>query len=338
MQLTHTVPQAWHYERGYWYRSGTNEQMVRALRDVVDDAGRMVDLRAGDVVVDIGSNDGTLLRMLPPQARRIGFDPATNLRTAAEDGGNTIVCDFFPPARGVGSFVSTYGKAKAVFAVAMFYDLDDPNAFLRAVKACLATDGVFVVQMAYAPAMVRTNDVGNVSHEHLCYYDVQSFAALVEKHALHIAKVQFNDVNGGSFRCFITHGRGGISTDPVAADWPAFARRVAWNKKTTLQMLRSRAAAGETIAGYGASTRGNTILQAYGIGPDLVPYIADRNPDKWGKRTVGSGIPIISEEEMRRRKPAWLFCLPFHFIEAFQAREPDYRGRWIVPLPQPHVQ
>ena len=116
------------------------------------------------------------------------------------------------------------------------------------------------------------------------------------------------------------------------------APRVAWNKKTTLQMLRSRAAAGETVAGYGASTRGNTILQTYGITPDLIPFIADRNPDKWGKRTIGSNILIISEEEMRQRKPAWLFCLPFHFIEAFQAREPDYKGRWIVPLPQPHVQ
>jgi len=333
----HTVPSSWHYERGYWYRSGTNEQMVQQLRDVVDAAQAQVKLFPRDVVVDIGANDGTMLRMFPEQTKRIGFEPATNLLMLAMEGGNEIYPEFFPPGN-LSPLSSVHGKAKIICAIAMFYDLDDPNRFVRAVKSWLHPDGVFVVQMAYAPAMVRTNDIGNVSHEHLEYYTVKSLAHLVHKHGLKIAKVDFNEVNGGSFRCFIRHGKDGIAEDPGEIDWAGFARRVDHNKKATLQMLRSRAEKQETVAGYGASTRGNTLLQFYGIGPDLLPFIAERNPEKWGKKTVGSGIPIVSEMEMHRRNPQWLFCLPFHMIESFKEREPQYRGRWILPLPTPHIQ
>lgn len=335
VQLRHTVPSAWHYEGGYWYRSGTNEQMVAQLRDVVDDTLARVDLRKGDSVIDVGCNDGTMLKMFPHWTRRFGFEPDINLARMVNDAKIHVFVDFFPSI-----YATAIRDAKVICAIAMFYDLDDPNVFVSAVKDWLAPDGLFLIQMAYAPAMLQTNDIGNVSHEHLEYYTVRSLAHLLNRHGLMIEDVSFNDVNGGSFRVFIRHGQGGIQDDPpnTELDWRDFATRANMNRHHTVEMLRLLRAERKTVAGYGASTRGNTLLQFYGIGPDLLPYIADRNPAKWGKRTVGSNIPIISEDEMRARRPDMLFCLPFHLIESFKRREPDYIGRFIVPLPTPHVQ
>lgn len=337
VQLQHTVPRDRLY-RNYWYRSGVQEAMVAALREVVEDACHRVDIQPGDQVMDIGANDGTLLRQYPSSLKRFGVEPAKNLYVDACRGGNAILPDYWPPA-----YPLINMQAKIITTIAMFYDLDDPNAFVAAVRDCLATDGIWVIQMAYLPEMLRQNAFDNICHEHLEYYSLWSLQQLLWRHRLRIVDYSFNAVNGGSIRVIVKHGPPGVDIPevPIGGSWEqgdmrGFARRVEREKQAMIASLENKRALGQVVIGYGASTKGNTLLQYYGIGPELLPAIADRNPDKWGKKSA-TGIPIISEEEMRRQRPGYLLALPWHFIDAFREREKSLLAegtRFIVPLPR----
>ena len=243
----------------------------------------------------------------------------------------------------------------------MFYDLDDPSAFVEDIRECLADDGIWIVQMSYTPLMMTQNAFDNVIHEHLEYYSLLSVDHLVRKHGLKILDVEFNDTNAGSFRLVITpegnsvsqaalfnrdigryryesvlsHERHGRFDDPqVCVD---FMARVASLKAQTLELLNDLKRRGKKVFGYGASTKGNTLLQYYGIGPDLVQGVAERQERKYGLLCAGSWIPIFSEAEVRAQKPDYMLVLPWHFINEFVERERDYLrggGRFIVPLPE----
>lgn len=337
VQLLHTVPRERLYSR-YWYRSSTNESMVAALKDVVDDAASHVQLRRGDVWLDIGANDGTLLRQvksLNPDVVRMGFEPAQNLFDEASEGGNVILPGFFPPGYGV------VQQAKVITSIAMFYDLDDPNGFVAAVRKWLHPDGAWVIQMSTLGQMIDQNAFDNICHEHLEYYSLGSLQNLLLRHDLRIAAFSANQVNGGSIRVIVKHGalHAPWSEFPLVGsqrDVATFAARVRGLKAETQHLLHRLRREGRSVLGYGASTKGNTLLQYYEITPDILPAIADRNPDKWGRRTAGTGIPIISEEEMRGRRPDYLLALPWHFMSSFSRRERAFLergGRFIVPLP-----
>ncbi len=339
VQLRHTVPRERLY-RNYFYRSGTNESMVAALRDVVEDAASRVNLQPGDVWIDIGANDGTLLRQVPNHIVKMGFEPASNLFREAVKGGNLIYPGFFPP-----EYDPPAWKAKVITAIACFYDLDDPNAFVAAVKKWLHPEGVWVVQFQDLRSMLQANAVDNVCHEHLEYYSTQALADLLNRHGLIVADLSYNVVNGGSLRVVARHGQGKqcfpLGSHERPADLVEFAREARSLKIRTVRALEGYRDRGIRVLGYGASTKGNTLLQYYGITPDLLPAIADRNPDKWGKRTVGTNIPIISEEEARAMKPDYLFVLPWHFMDSFRKRERAFLergGKFIVPLPTLRVE
>lgn len=345
VQLQHTVPRERLYQR-YWYLSGMQESMVAALKDVVDHARSLMELKPGDVVLDIGANDGTLLKHYPDFVTRLAFEPAENLWTPLRHSGATLIGGFFPSVV-AGQVVGLSQKAKVITSIACFYDVDDPNQFVRAIKECLAEDGVWINQMAYLPATLRTNNFGDICHEHLTYWHYRPFARLLAQHGLQLRDVRFNDVNGGSVRWVACHADELTARETLEylrlvrfsdddLDLAGFAQRIEKLRADTFYILQSLARAGQKVYGYGASTKGNTMLQYYGIGSDLVPAIADRNPDKWGKRTV-TGIPIISEEQMREERPDYLLVLPFHFLGSFMARERAFLergGRFIVPLPQ----
>lgn len=353
LQLQHTVEAGFLY-RNYWYRSGVNRSMREALADVVRAAERVVPLRAGDLVVDIGSNDGTLLRAYgTPELVRVGFEPATNLLPYAQERGTVTVNDFFTYA----SFRTLFGaaSAKVVTSIAMFYDLEDPNAFVADVARCLHPQGLWVIQMAYLPSMLEQNAFDNVVHEHLEYYALGSLRALLERHYLRIIDASLNDVNGGSFRVFVTHRDADVTPAPGAAArlrdleefearlnladravYEAFARRVEDIRVRLTAFIRAEVSRGKVVDVYGASTKGNTLLQYFGLDRTLIRAAADRNPDKWGKRTVGTDISIVSEEEARANPPDYFLVLPWHFLREFQEREAAYLqagGRFIVPLP-----
>lgn len=355
LQLHHTVDQHSLY-RNYWYRSGVNQTMKDALADVVDKATKLVPLTAGDLVIDTGSNDNTLLKSYNrSDITRLGFEPATNLMPYAKDNDITVVNDFFsaaPLAQAVGD-----KKAKIITSIAMFYDLDNPNTFVADIAKSLDQNGLWIIQMAYLPTMLEDAIFDNICHEHLEYYSLLSLEALLARHNLKVIDVELNDVNGGSYRTYITHA-GNTTVQPFEgaaervtklqqeegemkldelAPYQTFAERVEGIRNSVVSFIRQEVANGKTVYVYGASTKGNTLLQYFGLDHTVITAAAERNPDKWGKKTVGTWIPIVSEDEARAVKPDYFLVLPWHFMKEFKEREVAYLeggGKFIVPLPE----
>jgi hypothetical protein len=356
LQLRHTFSQD-HMYKQYWYRSGINRTMTEELRGIAKIAEKMVGLKQGDYVIDIGSNDSTLLRGYPTEGvNLIGFEPAKNLQPYAEPGVTRVIYDYFNYPAWKENFGEV--KAKIITAIAMFYDLDDPNAFLKDIVSCLDGEGIFIVQQNYLPYMLERNIFDNVSHEHLEYYSLTTFKELLGRHNLEVFDIELNDVNGGSMRTYIRHQNLGrtIRESPGAADrveeilkkeagmglekketYENFAKRVQNIKKTLYKFIKEEIAKGKKIYAYGASTRGNTTLRYCGLDYRLITAVADRNPDKWGRKTVGTLIPITSEAQARAEKPDYFWVLPWQFLKEFREREADYlknNGKFIVPLPE----
>ncbi len=352
LQLRHTTPAEWLY-RQYWYKSGVNASMKAALADVSARAEEVAGLRPGDSVLDIGCNDGTLLRSYrTPGIRRVGFEPAQNLVPEAKSGTERIINDFFHAAAVAGE------KFRVITSIAMFYDLEDPNAFVADVVRCLDEEGIWVIQMSYLPLMLSQNAFDNICHEHLEYYSLTSLRPLLERQRLALLDVETNDVNGGSFRIYVTHAGSRLKAREGAGErlqrmlseearlglterrvYEEFAQRVSRIRDKVCRSVRTEVRKGKKVSVYGASTKGNTLLQYFGLDCTVIQAAAERNPDKWGKRTVGTWIPIVSEEEARRNSD-WFLVLPWHFIEEFQTRERAFLaggGKLLVPLPVPCI-
>jgi hypothetical protein len=355
LQLNETVSHEAMY-RNYWYRSGINKTMTDELNGIAHIMENMANVHAGDYVLDIGTNDGTLLRAYSdPGLQRIGFEPANNLGQYNSKGTTKVFNDFFSAARWEKEFADAH--AKSITAIAMFYDLEDPNSFVSDVAKILDPHGVFVIQQSYLPLMLATNEIGNICHEHLEYYSLLALENLLKRHNLEVFDVVLNDINGGSFRTYIRHTgakipgmRAGaaerlqdLRDSEIAlglnsrAPYDDFNKRVNAIRDTLKAFLKNEKAKGKKIYGYGASTKGNTLLQYFELGPDLIDVIAERNPDKWGKKTVGTLIPIISEEQARSEKPDYFLVLPWHFFPEFKEREREYLkggGKFILPMPE----
>lgn len=350
VQLRHTTPADWLY-RQYWYRSGTNGMMRAALADIASKATQFVGLKTGHRVLDIGCNDGTLLRSYGVAGiERVGFEPSHLAREAAE-GGSSIIPEFFSagPVRGE--------KFRVVTSIAMFYDLEDPNAFVADVQSILEEHGVWVIEMHYLPITLARNAFDAVCHEHLEYYSLASLEPLLERHGLEVADVETNEVNGGSFRVYAVHrGRNQASREcryrveamrirehsaglSRAATYEDFGKRVRSIGERLVRWVDAERAQARIVSAYGASTKGNTLLQVFGLEHPRLRLAAERNPEKWGKYTVGTWIPIVSEEEARRRSDSFLI-LPWHFLAGIQERERDFvsrGGKLVAPLPEPVV-
>ena len=358
LQLKHTVSAKKLYAN-YWYKSGVNESMRMALAGIAEKVETVAGLGAGDLVLDIGCNDGTLLRNYrTSDVTLVGFDPARNLATEAKQGTTHIITDFFNSH----AFQHHFGneKARIVTSVAMFYDLDNPNEFVADVAQCLHRNGVWVIEMQYLPDMLEKNAYDQICHEHLEYYCLLSIMPLVERHGLAVVDVELNSVNGGSFRVWVMHKNTSV---PVqlggAADrinnlvereknvglsdtgtYESFAVRVTRGRRKLVDFVCGEVHDGKTVYVYGASTKGNTLLQYCGLDNTLITAAAERNPDKWGKMTVGTRIPIISERKAREERPDYFLILPWHFLDVFVERERKYLesgGQFIVPRPELRV-
>lgn len=340
IQLRHTAPMELMYARHYWYRSGVTDTMRAALKDVSRTIEKMVPLRPGDVILDIGANDGTLLTTYETRGlRKVGCEPADNLISYLEGNADYVLHDFWTIEgfRRLGR-ERGFGKARVITALGMFYDLENPGKFIADAAAALTEDGIFVAQLMCLATMLEKNDLGNVCHEHLEYYSLDSLKYLFENNGLEMFKIEENDVNGGSYRIFARPYKGtGMKYDEhiTREDVDAFVRRIDSNKKKCVDFIKSEVAKGKTVYVYGASTKGNTILQYYGLDSSLIAAAAERSPEKWGKYTVGTGIPIVSEEDARVAQPDYFLVLPWAFFDEFYERERTWRengGKFIVPL------
>ncbi|MBL6933759.1 MAG: class I SAM-dependent methyltransferase [Rhodospirillales bacterium] len=337
IQLRHTAPMELMYARHYWYRSGVTDFMRAALRNVTEEIEEMVPLSAGDIVLDIGANDGTLLQTYSVEGlETVGCEPADNLVDELRTKARHVIHDFWD----IEAFEKTVsGKAKVITALGMFYDLEDPNQFIADARKALSEDGIFVAQLMCLASMLEKNDLGNICHEHLEYYSLDSLKYLFETNGLEMFKIEENNVNGGSYRIYARHLKGtGIDYDEHFStdDLRAFISRIKDNKQKCVDFVESEVAKGKTVYVYGASTKGNTILQYYGLDASLITAASERSPEKWGKYTVGTGIPIISEDDARAAQPDYFLVLPWAFFDEFYEREAEWReqgGKFIVPLP-----
>jgi hypothetical protein len=360
VQLAHTADFDAMYRR-YWYRSGTNATMRSELEDIARRASKLMRTSAGDVWVDIGCNDGTLLSNIDPRVTRIGFDPALNtfLEAESKKHADHIVVDYFN-AKNFHEKVEK--RAKVVTSIAMFYDLEDPHAFVDDIDSVLDTDGLWIIQMSYLPLMLEQLAFDNICHEHLEYYSLESLMYLLDQHNFKVVDCELNDVNGGSFRVYIQKKNAtptSFGTSPyrdvarmrVASilaheasmhlkdpkTYHSFFQKIQALKDETVTFIKKAKAEGKKIWGYGASTKGNTLLQWYGLDNSHIDGIAERSEMKYGKKTAGSNIPIHPEEHVRAQKPDYMLVLPWHFIYEFTEREREYLengGAFIVPCPR----
>lgn len=351
LQLQHTVPPDLLYRR-FWYKSGVNQTIRNDLEDIVSSAEKLCMLNDQDFVIDIGANDGTLLRFYKNRSLNlVGFEPATNLMDDAKIGNTEIINNYFNS----NDFIEKFGsnKAKVITSISMFYDLEKPNDFVRDLSKILSKDGVWILQMNYLVTMLQNNAFDNIVHEHLEYYSLQSLEYLLSKHDLEVFDISFNNINGGSIRTYIKHKdctkfsitdsvqetrqsekNLGLDDEKPYLD---FANSIKNQKTQTYDFIKNEVNNNKIIHVYGASTRGNTLLQYYGLNSDLIKVASERNPSKWGKRTVGTNIPIISEDESRKIKPDYYLILPWYFLDEFLEREKLFLkegGKFIVPLPK----
>ena len=340
----------------YGYRSGTNEMMRANLRDIVEKIEQMIELHAGDVVLDIGCNDGTLLGSYSSSdIKRLGIDPSDAVKDIS-DPAIDVVNDFFTLE--TANAATGGAKARVVTSIAMFYDLEAPQEFVRDVAQFLSPDGIWVLELSYLPFMLRSNSFDTICHEHQEYYALRQLEWLLREQDLAIHRAELNDVNGGSIRLFIRPGSLGEPPSEWASDlkklrdeeenlqlhtdrpYKVFRDAVATVRDDLRHMFSRLIAAGKVVYIYGASTKGNVLLQYCGIDKWMAPKAADRNPDKWGTRTLGTEILIVSEDEARSDKPDYFLVLPWHFMDSFLPRETEFLdggGRFIVPLPKLRV-
>lgn len=352
LQLRHTYDSAEMYGDNYGYRSGLNQSMVDHLTAKVAYLEKLVEIRPGDTVLDIGSNDSTLLRAYRQSGlERIGIDPTGKKFAQYYPDDIKLVPDFFS----ADAYASTGAKpAKIITSIAMFYDLDDPIAFARDIAQCLDNDGVWHFEQSYMPSMLRLNSYDTICHEHLEYYSLGVVKKILDAAGMKLVDVIMNNINGGSFAVTATKKASkAIRPNDAVIDWlleqedrmgintPApyreFEERVYRHREDLIRLIHALRADGKTVLGYGASTKGNVVLQFCGFTKDDIPAIAEVNPEKFGRVTPGTHIPIVSEEDARAMNPDYYLVLPWHFKEGILRREKDYLdsgGKFIFPFPE----
>ena len=354
LQLKYNAPDEAMWNEQYWYKSGINRLIKDDLKDIVEKATQLKKLRKNDIVIDIGCNDGTMLKYYTNEnVHLLGFEPCLNVANEARQKCLMIIDDFFN-AKKFKEFSNK--KAKIITAISMFYDLDDPNKFLEDIKECLDKDGLFIIQQNYLVSMLEQNAFDNIVFEHREYYSFLSLKSLLERHGFEIFDVETNDINGGSIRTYVKLKEGkleGFNGEKkrilqleakenklelnTIKPYKEFASRIALIKKQVMDFLKQEHDKGKTIGILGASTRGNTTLQYFGITSDLVVGASDANSDKWDKKTIGTLIPIMSIDEMKELNPDYQLVLIWHLFAGIREKEKNYLkrgGTFIIPLPE----
>ena len=339
------------YGDNYGYRSGLNASMVQHLTQQINKLEKLVKLEEKDIVLDIGSNDATSLKAYESKCRKIGIDPTGKKFLEYYTDDISLVPDFFTTEMFNKNFPNE--KAKIITSVAMFYDLEDPNKFVKDIESVLADNGIWHFEQSYMPAMLRTNSYDTICHEHLEFYSFRVIKNLLESNGIRVMDVQTNAINGGSFAITACKKNAPyVSNNPVI-NWMLtqeenlglgtpkpfrdFEERVFKHRKNLTDLIEALVADGKKIFGYGASTKGNVLLQFCGFTNKQIPFIAEVNKDKFGSFTPGTNIKIISEAEAKSMNPDYFLVLPWHFKNSILEREKEFiknGGKFIFPLPE----
>ncbi len=352
LQLKHSYNPDEMYGENYGYRSGLNQSMVDHLTRKVHFLETLLSPEVGDVILDIGSNDATTLKAYSTKGlRRIGIDPVGTkfIEHYPED------IELAPTFFDAGVFNELSSKpAKIITSIAMFYDLENPIKFAQDIAEVLADDGVWHFEQSYMPSMLRTNSYDTICHEHIEYYSLGTVLHILQQAGLKLVDVAMNDVNGGSFAVTAAKKSNiSIPENRAVIDWLLgqesrmgldtvrpfrdFEERVYRHRQDLQNLVKSLVADGKKVLGYGASTKGNVMLQFCGFTASDIPAIAEVNPDKFGRVTPGTHIPIISEEQARLMQPDYFLVLPWHFKNGIVKREERYLlegGKFIFPFPE----
>lgn len=345
----------------YWYRSGINASMTKELHNIVNEICARVKLNDNDKWLDIACNDGTLLKAVPSNLKKYGIDPCNDSYYNESSKVASVAQEYFS-YKAWKKLVNNNETAKVITCIAMFYDLDDPHPFIKDLYKVLHNDGLLVLQMSYTPLMVKQMAFDNICHEHVYYYDLTSMKNLFESHGFKIVDCSLNDTNGGSFRIYIQKeiaDKNSFGTAPLRdvcnvriqsileyeknvcnirdiKVWEEFGERLESLKKQVVEFVIKAKKENKKIYGYGASTKGNTLLQHFGLDHTCIDAIAERSQYKFGLKTVGTLIPIVSEDKMREANPEYALVLPWHFIDEFEKREQNYintGGTLVLPCP-----
>jgi len=352
LQLQHSYDANEMYGDNYGYRSGLNQSMVDHLTSKVRYLESLTELKSGDLVLDIGSNDATTLKAYSISSlKRIGIDPTGSKFAEYYPADIKLVPDFFSAA----AYYSVMQQpAKIVTSIAMFYDLEDPIQFAREVESVLADDGVWHFEQSYMPSMLRSNSYDTICHEHLEYYSLGVVVKILEAADLKLIDVVMNNINGGSFAITAAKlSNNTLKSNRAVIDWlleqedrmglntpkpfREFEERVFRHRDDLVRLIRALVADGKKIFGYGASTKGNVTLQFCGLTAVDIPVIAEVNEEKFGRVTPGTHIPIVSEKEARAMNPDYFLVLPWHFKEGILRREKEFLtngGKFIFPFPE----
>ena len=349
VQLNGTTNSNELYEYEYGYRSGISNTMRTHLKLYQEEILTKIQLTKGDIIVDIGSNDSTMLQYYSNDIRRIGVDP-TGKQFVEYYGDVELLPTYFT----YDNFTSTFGniRPKMVSSICMFYDLPDPVQFAKDIHSILDDDGIWTCEQSYLPTMIKTNSIDTICHEHLEYYSLHQVKNIADRAGFSIIDVKFNDSNGGSFRVYFakTTSNVHIPNDTLVNSilleeeeygimsldlYRRFMDNVNNEVKKLRRFIETVIANGKNVYIYGASTKGNCLLQYANIDETYMKYAVERNPNKIGKMT-STGIKIIGEEQMREDPPDYLFVLPWHFRDEIIKREHAFLengGQFIFPFP-----
>ena len=338
------------YGENYGYLSSLNPHMIKHLKMKSEKLKKISKLGNDETIIDIGSNDGTFLSNYRKTNRLIGVDPTIKKLKKFYRKDIITISDFFS-AQTVSKYLKNK-KAKIITSISMFYDLPSPIKFAQDIYECLDNDGIWHLEQSYMPLMLKNISYDTICHEHLEYYSLKTIKYIFDKVGFKIIDLEFNDINGGSFALTVSKKKSKYPEYLKIVDWLLlkeekykynsstaqlkFFKSVMQHKKILQDLLSNLIDMRKKVIGYGASTKGNVILQYCNLTSSNIKFIVDVNKDKNNKYTPGSLIKIVSEKEIKRYNPDYMLVLPWHFKNFILQKEKNYLnqgGKLIFPLP-----
>ena len=341
----------------YFYRTATNDTMKKDLKNLVNQVIEIVNPIQNDIIIDIGSNDCTMLNFYEDKYRLVGFEPAENIKFLTTEKNIKVINTYFNSKDFEKNFHAE--KAKVITSCAMFYDLENPINFVKDIEKLLDKDGVWCCQISYLGSMIKFNNFYDICHEHLSYYSLESFEYLIDKQNLKLFYAETNEVNGGSVRLYICKKSSTKYDNEIFSEklnelrkeermlnltsvktYSHFEKTINNLKDKTVEFVEKIIKNNKKVLGLGASTKGNIILQHFGLTKEKIPYISERNPEKVGLRCLGSDIELISEKKAGEINPEAFIVLPWNFKKEIVERERKYLdggGKLMFVMPFPHV-